>query len=166
MRVAVVFEGRDNFLLLFGGNVAAVVVKNRFKCSERRGVKQNDRGHVFTKRRGDAREFLGKNPNADFRVAGRESEVNELAGAALNVFGRGAVVENDQGVEPPEDVPQNAQSVFDLVLFADNGPKPRIFCGKILVGLVLVESGANENNVVELSAERPPKLVKQKKTFS
>ena len=59
-------------------------------------------------------------------MPGAESEIDQLPCAALDIFRRGAVVENEQGVGAREEVAGNPQPVLDLVLQAHDHKDVRI----------------------------------------
>ena len=92
-------------------------------------------------------------------MPGAEAEIDQLPRAALDIFRRGAVVENEQGVGAREEVAGHPQPVLDLVLQAHDHKDVRIAVHETLVCLVLNEGRAEEHNIVKLALEGSPQLV-------
>ena len=124
-------------------------------------VKQHDRGDIVPVWLGDAGYLLGQDPHAYPVVPGGEAEIDQLARAALDIFRRGAVVENEQGVGPREEVAGQSQLGLDLMLQAGNDPDVRVAVHEALVCLVLDKGGAEEHDVIKLAPERAPQLVQK-----
>ena len=74
-------------------------------------------------------------------MPGAESEIDQLPRAALDIFRRGAVVENEQCVGAREEVAGHPQPVLDLVLQANDHKDVRIAVHEALVCLVFNEGG-------------------------
>ena len=89
-------------------------------------------------------------------MPGAESEIDQLPCAALNIFRRGAVVENEQCVGAREEVAGHPQPVLDLVLQAHDHKDVRIAIHEALVCLVLDKCGAEKHDVVKLTPKGVP----------
>ena len=92
-------------------------------------------------------------------MPGAESEIDQLPCAALDIFRRGAVVENEQCVGAREEVAGHPQPVLDLVLQAHDHKDVRIAIHEALVCLVFNEGRTEEHDVVKLAPEGSPQLV-------
>ena len=92
-------------------------------------------------------------------MPGAEAEIDQLPRAALNIFRRGAVVENEQGVGAREEVAGHPQPVLDLVLQAHDHKDVRIAVHETLVCLILDKCRTEEHDVVKLAPEGSPQLV-------
>ena len=102
---------------------------------------------------GDAVYLLGQDPHGDSIVPSAESEIDQLPCATLDIFRRGAVVENEQGVGAREVVAGHPQPVLDLMLQAHDHKDVRIAVHEALVCLVFNEGGTEEHDVVKLAPE-------------
>ena len=141
--------------------LARVVFKDGLCRFARRGVEQHDRGDIIAIRLGDACDLLGQDPHAYAVVPRGEAEIDQLARAALHIFGGGAVVENEQGVGAREEVAGHPQLDLDLVLQAGDDPDVRVAVHETLVRLILNEGGTEEHDVVKLTPERAAQLVEK-----
>ena len=151
----------DKLLVLLVGELAGVVFKDSF-CSLATGrVEKHDRGNIVPVWLGDAGYLLGQDPHGDSIVPGAESEIDQLPRAALDIFRRGAVVENEQCVGAREEVAGHPQPVLDLVLQAHDHKDVRIAIHEALVCLVFNEGGTEEHDVVKLAPEGASQLVQK-----
>ena len=147
-------EFGDELLVLLMTNFARVVFEDGLCRFARWGVKQHDPGDVVAIRLGDTCDLLGQDPHAYPVVPCGEAEIDQLARVALDVFRGGAVVENEQGVGPREEVAGQPQLGLDFVLQAAHDKDMRVTVHKALVRLVFNEGGAEEHDVVKLAPER------------
>ena len=138
----VLLEFGDKLLVLLVGELAGVVFKDSF-CSLAAGrVEENYCGNIVPVWLRDAGYLLGQDPHGDSIVPGAEAEIDQLPRAALDIFRRGAVVENEQCVGAREEVAGHSQPVLDLVLQAHDHKDVRIVVHEALVCFVLNEGGA------------------------
>ena len=155
----VLLEFGDKLLVLLVGELAGVVFKDSF-CSLAAGcVEENYCGNIVPVWLRDAGYLLGQDPHGDSIVPGAEAEIDQLPRAALDIFRRGAVVENEQCVGAREEVAGHSQPVLDLVLQAHDHKDVWIAVHEALVCLVLDKCGAEEHNVVKLAPKGSPQLV-------
>ena len=157
----VLLEFGDKLLVLLVGELAGVVFKNSLGSLATGCIEENYCGNIIPVWLGDAGYLLGQDPHGDSIVPGAESEIDQLPRAALDIFRRGAVVENEQGVGAREVVAGHPQPVLDLVLQAHDHKDVRIAIHEAFVGLVLNEGGAEEHNVVKLALKGASQLVKK-----
>ena len=155
----VLLEFGDKLLVLLVCELAGVVFKDSLGSFATGRVEENYCGNIIPVWLGDAVYLLGQDPHGDSIVPGAESEIDQLPCAALDIFRRGAVVENEQGVGAREVVAGHPQPVLDLVLQAHDHIDVRIAVHEALVCLVLDKGGAEEHNVVKLAPEGSPQLV-------
>ena len=141
------------------GELAGVVFKDSLGSFATGRVEENYCGNIVSVWLGDAVYLLGQDPHGDSIVPGAESEIDQLPRAALDIFRRGAVVENEQCVGAREEVAGHPQPVLDLVLQAHDHKDVRIAVHEALVCLVLNEGGAEEHDVVKLAPKGSPQLV-------
>ena len=155
----VLLEFGDKLLVLLVGELAGVVFKDSLGGLATGCVEENYCGNIIPIWLGYAGYLLGQNPHGDSIVPGAEAEIDQLPRAALDIFRRGAVVENEQGVGAREEVAGHPQPVLNLVLQAHDHKDVRIAIHEALVCLVLDEGRAEEHNVVKLAPEGSPQLV-------
>ena len=89
----------------------------------------------------------------------KKSEAHELVRAAFHIFRGRAVVKDDERVAALEKKPRDHQPLFHLVLLADYDEHSRILIAEPQEGLVVGERRADQDDVVELAAERAVELV-------
>ena len=154
-------EFGDKLLVLLVCELAGVVFKDSLGRLATGCVEKHDRGNIVPVWLGYAGYLLGQDPHGDSIVPGAESEINQLPRAALDIFRRGAVVENEQGVGAREEVAGHPQPVLDLVLQAHDHKDVRIAVHEALVCLVLDKCGTEEHDVVKLAPEGAPQLVQK-----
>ena len=157
----VLLEFGDKLLVLLVGELAGVVFKDSLGSFATGRVEENYCGNIIPVWLGDAVYLLGQDPHGDSIVPGAESEIDQLPCAALDIFRRGAVVENEQGVGAREVVAGHPQPVLDLVLQAHDHKDVRIAVHEALVCLVLNEGGTEEHDVVKLAPEGASQLVQK-----
>ena len=138
----VLLEFGDKLLVLLVGELAGVVFKDSLGSFATGCVEENYCGNIIPVWLGDAVYLLGQDPHGDSIVPGAESEIDQLPCAALDIFRRGAVVENEQGVGAREVVAGHPQPVLDLVLQAHDHKDVRIAVHEALVCLILDKCGA------------------------
>ena len=144
------------------GELAGVIVEDGFRCPGRRGVREDDRRHVLPERRCYSGQFLGQRPNADAHMPDRKGEIHQLACTPFHVFGGRAVVEDYERLGAHEKPPHKLQPFFHVVLLANYHIHSWIVFTNSVVGLVVRECWADENDVVELEAGRAVDLVHHK----
>jgi len=99
-------------------------------------------------------------------MPGRKGESHQLACTPFHVFGGRAVVEDYERVGALGKPSHELQPLFYDVLIADYHIHSWIVFAKPVVGLVVRERRADENDVVEPSAERAVELVHHEPRFA
>ena len=154
-------EFSNKLFVLPVGELAGIVFEDGLRGLARGRVKEHDRCHVLAKRLGNAGYLLGQDPHGYAVMPCTEPEIDQLARAAFNVLGGGAVVEHKECVGPHEEVAGQSQPGLDLMLLAGNHENVRIAVHEALVGRVLDKSGAEEHDVVKAPPEGPPQQGKK-----
>ena len=127
-----------------------------------RGCKRERRRHVLPEGSCYAGHLLSQHPNADAHMSSRKGEIYQLACAPVNIFRGCAVIEDYERVGAHEKPSHDLQPHFHVMLLAYYHSHSWILFTNSVVGLVVRECWADENDVVELEAESAVDLVHQK----
>ena len=144
---------RDKLFVLLLCELARIIFKDGFRSLTGRCVKEHDRCNVIPVGFGNTCDLLCQDPHRDAVMPGTEAEINQLARATLDIFRRGAVIEDEKGVVPAKKKLASCNHIS-------------ISCCKhtineAIIGLVFDKCGAEEHDVVKLASEGASKLVQK-----